>query len=156
MCHSLAIFLSSVPLYFHIKGNVPFLFLRELLQQEKALLRAASHFLCAPAHPVYHMYLCLYLFFTPIIYSVSVSAEEITQIEEGTCHLTLPFITVGLWLLYAASESAAKGWDSKMTEWGICGIQKMDSCSAFGILSDILLACLSACHLWPSLVWVES
>lgn len=68
------------------------------------------------------------------MFSASVSAEEITQTKTEICHLSSQFT------IRAASESAAK--DSNTTEGTFVALRKVDSCTAFGILSDMLLACL--------------
>lgn len=73
----------------------------------EVLLRATLYCFPPAAHPLYPTFqLCL--FFPPVTDSVPVSAEEITQMEEGTCQLTCSsFITACLWPLYAVGESAA-------------------------------------------------
>lgn len=62
------------------------LFFREQLHLEKSTFKSfIMLFSCCP-HSVPHLPLMPLL--SPVTYSASVSAEEITQMEEGTCQLT--------------------------------------------------------------------
>lgn len=83
---------------------------KSIWSMKKGFLRATFYCFSPAAHHLCRTFpLSMSLLSSRHIqYSVSVSAEEITQMEEGTCQLTSSsFITVCLWPLYAVGESAA-------------------------------------------------
>ena len=144
MCHSPPIFLCFTPCVLTSKEMLNFswtqldsaslscsihvLFFREQLHQGKSTFKSfIMLFSCCP-HSVPHLPLMSLL--SPVTYSASVSAEEITQMEEGTCQLTCSsFITVFLWPLYALGESAVTC--PSMHHSGIGGLQQSGQVCCF-------------------------
>lgn len=71
----------------------------------------------SPAAPpsCHNFHLCV--FFTPLTYCVSVSAEEITQMEEGTCQLTSsqPVCGPTVCSRWVSRNLCIRGWDCATT-----------------------------------------
>lgn len=158
MCQSSTVFLSVLPLCSHIKRNVPFLFLRELLLQEKSSFKSiiiALHSSCPLSFssyitslPTSHI-LYMYLFLR--------RKNNLDRRKDLPAYrhppqqlITTPFVATvrSQWVSSSECETPRTG-KGHLKYSG-----KVDSCTAFGILSDMLLACLPPSP-DPALLWEE-
>lgn len=173
MCHSPTIFLPLLPLRSYIKGNAPFfldwaglrfsLMLHSCLVFQRAVAAWKSTFksyiillfsCCPPSVPHLPLMSLLssrHIFCFCICRGNNSDGRRDLPADLLIIHHSLFVATVRSG--WVSSNLRIWGWDCtttpRMTEGAVVVSGKVDRCAVFGMLSDILLACRPACHLWP-------
>lgn len=170
MCHSLTVFLSLLLLLHQRKHSICcelnwtqtsfflMLNLRVVFHFKKSLLYAAffllSTIFAAPSPLSYPKMFCICICkWNNSCWKGALSAD-LPIIHQSQFAFTISNGWVSSSNLHIPQGKTAP-WLLRMTEGAFVVFRKVDSCAAFGLLSDILLVCLPSCPLWPGPAWLE-